>query len=210
MKLTKRILILCVLVAASASMSFGYVLLGKKWFTSPDFLINSANFPTSVDQGAGLNAVQNALGSWGTGRYAGTTSRSATFDGYNVVVFARLGGLTLAQTYVGYYDTSQVQSCNGVNFYRFEDTDITVNNKVDWETSAAACGGEYDLNGVMTHEMGHAIGLGHSSVSAATMYASVAACDFSKGSLENDDRDGYNKIYNCGGDGGGCKGKNCK
>lgn len=47
----------------------------------------------------------------------------------------------------------------------------------------------------MTHETGHIIGLGHSSVAGATMYPSVAACDFSPRTLSSDDTAGRKDLY---------------
>ncbi len=50
-----------------------------------------------------------------------------------------------------------------------------------------------DLDAVMTHELGHALGLGHSSVSAATMWPTYMA---SAGrSLESDDVAGISALY---------------
>jgi hypothetical protein len=57
------------------------------------------------------------------------------------------------------------------------------------------CSGEYDIDGIMTHETGHIIGLGHSSMQGATMYPSVAACDFSPRTLATDDVNGRKDLY---------------
>ena len=58
------------------------------------------------------------------------------------------------------------------------------------------CSAEYDIDGIMTHETGHIIGFGHSSVQGATMYPSVAACDFSPRTLATDDVNGRKDL--CG------------
>jgi predicted Zn-dependent protease len=47
----------------------------------------------------------------------------------------------------------------------------------------------------MVHEVGHVIGLGHSSVSGATMYPSVSACNTSPRSLASDDIAGRDDLY---------------
>jgi hypothetical protein len=65
------------------------------------------------------------------------------------------------------------------------------------------CSGEYYIEGVMVHETGHAIGLAHTSVSGATMYPSVSACNNGPASIENDDKAAIADLFG-GGGGGGC------
>ncbi len=56
-------------------------------------------------------------------------------------------------------------------------------------------GGTYDLQGVMTHEYGHALGLGHSNVNGSTMWPSIGSGAESSRSIEADDRAGLQCIY---------------
>ncbi|RMH05323.1 MAG: hypothetical protein D6702_00610 [Planctomycetota bacterium] len=55
--------------------------------------------------------------------------------------------------------------------------------------------GEMDFQGVATHELGHALGLGHSNDPAATMYAYASGNGVPDRSIEQDDRDGVIFIY---------------
>ena len=52
-----------------------------------------------------------------------------------------------------------------------------------------------DIQGVATHEYGHALGLGHTSVGGATMYPSISGTGVSARSIENDDINGIQFIY---------------
>ena len=54
---------------------------------------------------------------------------------------------------------------------------------------------EYDLQSVACHEFGHVLGLGHSSVSAATMYYAISSGDYSKRTLHSDDTNGRFYLY---------------
>lgn len=181
-----------------ASSAFAYTLNGRKWFSSADakFYLNNANGPacclTSSQQSS---AITSGINAWGIAGSGGTTTKSgARNDGQNVISWGKLGGTTLGVTNYVTTDTSQSQVCNGNLIYRFVEVDVRFNNAYNWQTSSTCTNG-FDLAGVSTHEFGHAVGLGHSSVAGATMYPSVASCDFSMSSLANDDKAGYSAIY---------------
>lgn len=192
----KFALFVCFICLASAA--FGYTLNGRKWFTSSDarFYLNNSNGPscclTSSQQDSQITSGINA---WGIASKGGTTTKSgAKKDGVNAISWGRLGGTTLGVTNYVSTDTSQSQVCSGNLIYRFVEVDVRFNNQFTWQTSSTCTNG-YDLAGVATHEFGHAVGLGHTNVNGATMYPSVASCDFSLSSLANDDKAGYNSIY---------------
>ena len=66
----------------------------------------------------------------------------------------------------------------------------------DWASAGETCSGtEFRIEGVMVHEVGHLLGLGHSSVSGATMYPSVSACNNGPASLATDDINAINDLY---------------
>jgi len=56
-------------------------------------------------------------------------------------------------------------------------------------------GGQFDLQGVMAHEYGHALGLGHSAVSGTTMWPSIGSGSSATRSIEADDIAGVQDIY---------------
>jgi len=61
-----------------------------------------------------------------------------------------------------------------------------------------------DLENVMTHELGHYLGLAHSTVLDATMFASAEAGETIKRDLDPDDIEGLCTIYPAGSPGGVC------
>ncbi len=52
-----------------------------------------------------------------------------------------------------------------------------------------------DLQGVACHELGHALGLGHSSVGGATMYPTISGTGTAQRSIATDDANGCKAIY---------------
>lgn len=181
-----------------ASSAFAYSLNGRKWFSSGEaqFYLNNSNGPACcLTASQQSSQITSGINPWGIAGYGGSTSASgARRDGVNAISWGKLGGTTLGVTNYISTNTSQSQVCSGNLIYRFEEVDVRFNNAVRWQTSSG-CSGGYDLAGVSVHEFGHAVGLGHSNVSGATMYPSVAACDFSISSLANDDKAGYSAIY---------------
>lgn len=180
------------------STVFGYTLNGRKWFASADarFYLNNSNGPSCCLSSSQQDSqITSGINAWAIASKGGSTTRSgAKRDGQNVISWGKLGGNTLGVTNYISTDTSQSQVCSGNLIYRFTEVDVRFNNQFNWQTSSTCTNG-FDLAGVSTHEFGHAVGLGHTNVNGATMYPSVAPCNFSISSLANDDKAGYNAIY---------------
>jgi Matrixin len=73
---------------------------------------------------------------------------------------------------------------------------IVYNDDFVWDDGPGApVAGALDLQGVATHEIGLVLGLGHSSVSGATMFAAISGSGTSARSLSADDIAGLQAIY---------------
>jgi hypothetical protein len=59
----------------------------------------------------------------------------------------------------------------------------------------SGCSGGFYIEDIAVHEFGHALGLGHSTVAAATMYPSTSACNVQNRTLDADDIAGAWAIY---------------
>lgn len=75
------------------------------------------------------------------------------------------------------------------------DADIEVNSTLDISTDRPLPANGFDLQTVFAHELGHVLGLAHSTDRAATMYATYNPGTFDQGLLEDDDRAGLCAIY---------------
>jgi hypothetical protein len=127
-----------------------------------------------------------ACTSW-RARFDGERVAVAADDGVNAVLFhddawpAELVPGAVAQTVV-HTDASG----------RYRDADIHLNG-VDFRFSLDGAPGTLDLRSILVHELGHALGLGHSSDARATMFATGSGLRWR--SLEKDDVDGVCSLY---------------
>lgn len=229
-------------LALSTSLAFELLSPPRKWFTgaggdTPVSLLVYTGGESSVgDADNGVTAVKNASEVWEDHvsvnllAMGDTNQNVIGRDGQNTVSFEDPGKIVrnaLAVTITGWYDAGQTEQTNGIDFVRIDESDISFSKRTDFTTAAVGgCSGEHDIVAVMTHEVGHFLGLGHSANGAALMAPSIAACHFKP--LNSDDIDGVNTIYTdgyTGGPGNGCtasefrlvthtasapnKGKNC-
>jgi len=88
----------------------------------------------------------------------------------------------------GFCGSGQTMVVNGTTFERITEGDVTMNDGV------GACWGSTNVAEIVTHEFGHAIGLGHSGDSNATMYA-YAHFDGRGAALRADDIAGVSFLY---------------
>ena len=88
-------------------------------------------------------------------------------------------GSCLAATFTGFYTGSTIN-----------DADIVTNTRYAWTSLGEpdGCSSEFYIEGVMVHEVGHLLGLGHTNVAGATMYPSVSSCNNNPASTEADAR----------------------
>ncbi len=220
--------LLAVAIAVS-SASYAYVLLSpaRRWFNADTpRMVNVDNrgiaSVTGGDPDHGVTAAVNAVTAWNSGGVNVTASRSGNVayvlgDGISDVIFSDplhiCTGSCLAATTTGYYNTGATGTCGGLNVVKITDSDVAFNLNYNYATVAqGSCSSEIYLESVLTHEVGHVIGLAHSNQSAALMYATVSYCNNKK--IASDDTAGRNALYNCTlteGGGGGCKasGQSC-
>lgn len=166
-----------------------------QWFLNPQNL-DMTEALAEREAAKGAHAWQLQTGAPFLFRYAGrTASTTIAVDAVNTVIFRNArkpeNPNAIATTYTWIR--------NGVRF----DGDIVVwdawarmfaTEQSCWSGSDGVQVGVYLLD-VLTHEFGHAVGMGHSSVAGATMYPTYRACGTTLRSLAADDINGYLALY---------------
>ncbi|HEX2834153.1 MAG TPA: matrixin family metalloprotease [Thermoanaerobaculia bacterium] len=180
-------------VVLSAEPMMAYTLLSPRrtWASTPISVRTYTGGNSTINDGdGGVTAVVGAIKAWGIISSSSTSSPAVRGSAPATITLNNNGrictGSCLAATLTGYY--------SGNTIY---DADIYTNTRYSYTSSRETdgCSGEYDIDGIMVHEVGHVIGLGHSSVSGATMYPSVSSCNYNNRTLEADDVAGKNDLY---------------
>ncbi|HEX6096337.1 MAG TPA: matrixin family metalloprotease [Thermoanaerobaculia bacterium] len=183
-------------LVALAEPMMAYVLLSprRRWATTPVSVrtYNVGN-STITDGDGGVTAVVNAIRVWGMISSSSTSSAAVRGSAPATIMLNTNGGVCtgscLAATLTGYYVSQTGDD-------RIYDADVYTNTSVAlYSSREAGCSAEYDIDGIMAHEVGHVIGIGHSNVSGATMYPSVSACNTGNRTLASDDFAARDDLY---------------
>jgi hypothetical protein len=186
----------CAFAAAVAPTIMAYATFAKWGSSSASFYVNPAN--ADVSQNAAISALQTAMDAWNTQSgtpfrllYAGQVSNTSTgYDNKNLILFRNdSNGSAIASTYSWWTSSNTLV-----------DSDI-----VFWDggrtffSGTSGCSNGAYIEDVATHELGHAIGLSHSTQPDATMYTSYSTCSQSLRTLSADDISAARSLYGTGG-----------
>jgi hypothetical protein len=182
---------LAVLFAMPAKPTHAYATYARWAPNSVSFYVNPANMDVPAD--AADAAVQSAASAWGDQGganvkfvYAGRATDTATSnDGRNVVFFRNASNGAAAATTYSWWSGSTIT-----------DADVIVwDGAYHFFTGTSGCSGGVYVEDVVTHELGHVLGMSHSSVSDATMYPSLSYCSMDMRTLAADDIAGIQSLY---------------
>jgi hypothetical protein len=96
---------------------------------------------------------------------------------------------------------SALADCGGTGTLAFAETGLSAGWRIrfcdewSWDDGPGTILGRWDLQGVMAHEYGHALGLAHSGIPGTTMWPTVSMGQTSWRSIESDDIAGVQCIY---------------
>lgn len=164
------------------------------------FVVQSEGAP-GINDGSDRTAIQAAFSAWGSSdnflqlaedadpaQRARTDWRSddihlVTWDDTNESGFFGSGSGLVAATPVEFDPQTGA----------ILDADVILDGTRPWSTTLEA--GKFDVQAVVTHEVGHFLGLDHSAVHRATMNPAVKEGQTWQRSLESDDRAGATALY---------------
>jgi len=143
-----------------------YNLSGGRWTKTLGWYFRASSTPAGLLRSDARRVIKRGYGNIINARndcgradrvsasasYLGRTSAKPSCksrDKRNVVGFRSLGADVLART------------CWWVSSGRIIEADIQINNNFSWATSLSTCRFQPMLEAVMTHEVGHAFGMGH-------------------------------------------------
>lgn len=168
-----------------------------RWSAMPiPYWINDRG-SSQIANGSEFTAVRAAFQTWQNiptadirFDYKGTTPvRTAGRDGLNLISFSDdstpLGSSTIAATF-SYFK-------NDLGTVVFDESDIIFNTALDFSTSGEE--NKFDIHSVLTHEIGHLLGLDHSGLVSSVMVPFAASGQLDQRKLEYDDIAAIMEIY---------------
>jgi MYXO-CTERM domain-containing protein len=151
-----------------------------------------------------MEAVQSAFGNWlgsgaslprmklSSGNVVSQKSSLVKQDGKNTISYGEIDIKGHKQ------DLALTITFLDPNTGRILESDIVINARHDFRTTKelSKCGGEYDLESVVTHEVGHFFGLGEDvEDDSTTMFYVTHACNVQKRELKEPDKTSMMMLY---------------
>jgi hypothetical protein len=153
--------------------------------------------PSIVSSSTPVAAIQAALHTWAVAPlgmyYAGAAdAANVGADGVNLITFADTptnrdvvsDRVAVTATFLEYRSS---------NLVRITEADVVFSPKVKFATDGRASA--QDIQGTLTHELGHVLGLDHSPILTASMFPYVDAGNTAGRQLERDDLAGMWSLY---------------
>jgi hypothetical protein len=200
----KKYFIFLVALSLLASRASAYTFIATSdglvplWPSMPvTFWINQSGSP-QIANGSEFQAIQAAFQTWQnvatanvSFQYKGTTPVSTVGqDGMSVVTFVDnsvpIGLETVAATFSFF-------AADATGSLSIQEADIALSTSVGFSTSGDPS--KYDLQSVVTHEVGHLLGLNHSTLVSSVMAPYPAAGQLDQRTLSSDDMIGVATLY---------------
>ena len=174
------------------------------------YTLNVNSVPASVGSANLAIMAGDAFGRWSNATGASnkilfdqsssyTTATRASLDGKNIITWGRTQGTALAVTYIWYNKSTGIAT----------EVDTIMNSKFSWSWSdpttwtspdtTCANANAYDAQDILTHELGHWLGLNDmynaTNYQNATMYGYGSKAEIKKDTLSTGDVAGIGAIY---------------
>lgn len=161
-------------------------------------LVGSQNLPTIADNAFGVwkSAISNKVS---ITRGFNTTVNKARFDSQNIIAWGRAPSSALAVSYVWYYPSTGLAA--EIDTIMNKSFTWAWSNPQSWVTSpntTCAYKNVYDAQDILTHELGHTMGLDDvytSNYADNTMYGYGSTMETKKDTLTTGDKVGVETLY---------------
>lgn len=170
------------------------------------YRLNPGSVPSTVTSSEFVQLSSNAFGAWNSAtdvdnsvnfvRGANTSVNRSQLDGQNVITWGRTSGTALATTYTWYYTSS----------HEVAEVDTIINQKFAWnwadqsDSAKTGCAYDnyYDTQNILTHELGHWLGLDDdydNTYTENTMYGYGSKTEIKKNTPAAGDIATVNSLY---------------
>jgi len=152
---------------------------------TPGRTLSDGNTSWNTAAAPALDMWNQVVGRMQFGRVMNSTAAVASGDRVNSMAFSStvfgqsFGSNTLAVTYYSYSGSTMIEA------------DILFNNAQSWDSYRGSLRSSEDIQRVALHELGHALGLAHSTIANAIMYPYIN----SSYTLTSDDVAGAQALY---------------
>lgn len=182
--------------SATVDGTTGWYIPTGQWI----YHLNPSTAPSLIGATNAANLTSNAFSTWSATNVghkvsfvagSNTPTNKAALDGQNIIAWGRTQGSALAVTYTWYNQSTGEVAEN----------DTIFNSRFAWEWSSqanCAYSGYYDAQDILTHELGHWMGLDDNYASAYvnnTMYGYGSTTEVKKDTLATGDLTAVNSIY---------------
>jgi len=205
----RRLPVLLVAIAlgavATGSLHAWVAYTAARWPGGATMTLNRSSV-ANVSASQAAAAIQTAMSAWNNAGAkmalalsgGDTNANQIANDGVSAIFFRPdSNGSAIATTYAWWYNNVIIES--DIVFW---------NGGRVFFAGSSGCSGGYYIEDVAAHELGHVVGLDHSSFvdangQTATMYPTTGQCDQNFRSLSSDDIGGIRSLYGVGSSGTG-------
>ncbi len=192
-KISIAAVMLMALLMVSSSTLLGYGSLDYFYNSQikTEHWQNTTNIPWYLNDGSTkyLSACQASFDNW-----QNVTYTDVTFDyrGTSSLVWDAEDGVNLVSFKANYLDFRKGVLGFAINYVdnptgEIYEIDVMMSNVAKWSTDGTPSRNQYEVEAVLTHELGHSQGLAHTVVTDATMYPFISKADVGPATLEHDD-----------------------
>jgi peptidoglycan hydrolase-like protein with peptidoglycan-binding domain len=154
-----------------------YALQGSKWAS------NSVTWKVTNNDDVTLTQARTAA----AGAFASWAAQSG-------MTFTEVTGAGSADILITFGAIDGASNILAQAFYPQFGGDVTVDTAETWSVATPTPAGQFDLQTILLHELGHSLGLNHSSISGATLFP-FASSGSQDRTLATDDNVGISALY---------------